>query len=173
MLENLKQEQIEVIEKINEITREFAKNQLIPLIGFEFEFYIARKGNVSGLIEYCENLFVFNKTIIEKNSFFKKINQIFFESSFDGYLEHEVDQAQFEIISNPTNDPCSLFLKMNGALPKIEIFIKDFFYDKSLEICSLAKPFDAHPANGLHFHLSFQKIPSMENIFSQKQNFFF
>lgn len=157
------------LDSINQIIKKFAQNQFLILIGFEFEFYIAFKNNFKTPIHPSD---LINKNDFDLDDFLININQILLKNQFDGVIQKEVDDFQFEIISKPTPDPCSAFLKMQDALKEINSFVKKFFKNNNdLEILSLSKPFEAKPGNGLHFHLSVYKIPTMENIFLENHEF--
>jgi glutamine synthetase len=158
----MNKDNIEIQNKIKTIIEEFAKNQLLTLIGFEFEFYICKK-NKLGNILYTDNLF--NNNIEKKFEFIEKINILFKENNFDANFKPEEDNSQFEISTNPSPDPLIYFHKMNEILKIINNFIKFFFKQNEFEIIYNAKPFKDRPGNGMHFHISLHNIPSLENIF--------
>lgn len=145
------------------IIEKFAKNQLLVLIGFEFEFFLVLKDNL-GFEKYPPEDFEF-----DENQFLENARKILLKNHFNGKIEKETDKFQFEIISAPTPDPYFCFLKMQDALKQINEMARNSF--RNLEICHKAKPFEEKPGNGLHFHLSVHKIPNMENIFKENHDF--
>ncbi len=154
--------------EINKIIENFAKNQILVLIGFEFEFYIIKKNNNE--YSYIEN--IFENDINKKNKFMTEVQKLLDKANF--LFQAEDDESQFEISSNPSCDPCSIFELMKNKLIEINNYIKIFFSNNSYEINYLSKPFLNKPSNGMHFHLSLHKIPSMENIFGiQDENSLF